>query len=265
VRLPRWLLVTLNIYALILAAIMIWPFLQMMLTSVTSDIVFPPRYISFVAWTNVHWGDYFKAMLVSLRMGFWATLLVIGMCLPAAYAIERRRFPGRSALGALIFVPAIFPTITYAIAIGVYLALYAIQLKGSFFLVILATATWTIPLVTRVIQGSIATTDVVYEEAALVMGSSPIRTFFKITLPLIAPGVITAGAIAFTSAATNFTVPWLMGSVEQPVAIFIYQDVGKLGFTPQTAIQVLVMQIVILSIVQVLFRVFRNQFRGAFA
>ena len=138
-------------------------------------------------------------------MGFWATLLVIGMCLPAAYAIERRRFPGRSALGALIFVPAIFPTITYGIAIGVYLALYAIQLKGSFFLVILATATWTIPLVTRVIQGSIATTDVVYEEAAIVMGASPIRTFFKITLPLIAPGVITAGAIAFTSAATNFT------------------------------------------------------------
>ncbi|MEO8396935.1 MAG: hypothetical protein ABI700_28325, partial [Chloroflexota bacterium] len=170
-RLPRWLLTTLNIYALILAAIMIWPFLQMMLTSVTSDVFFPPRYISFAAWANVHWGDYFKAMLVSLRMGFWATILVIGMCLPAAYAIERRRFPGRSALGALIFVPAIFPTITYAIAIGVYLALYAIQLKGSFFLVILATATWTIPLVTRVIQGSIATTDVVYEEAAIVMGA----------------------------------------------------------------------------------------------
>jgi len=124
---------------------------------------------------------------------------------------------------------------------------------------------WTIPLVVRTIQGSIATTDVVYEEAALVMGSSPIRTFFRITLPLIAPGVITAGAIAFTSAATNFTVPWLMGSTETPVAVFIYADVSKLGFTPQTAVQVLVMQLVVLGIVQVLFIVFRKQFRGAFA
>ncbi len=264
-RLPRWLMVTLNIYALILAAIMIWPFLQMLLTSVTSDVVFPPRYFSLLAWSNVLWPDYFRAMLVSLRMGFWATLLVIAMCLPAAYAIERRKFRGRSALGALIFVPAIFPTITYGIAIGVYIALYAIQLQGAFPLVILATATWTIPLVTRVIQGSIATTDVVYEEAALVMGASPIRGFFKITLPLIAPGVITAGAIAFTSTATNFTIPWLMGTTEQPVAVFIYQDVAKLGFTPQTAVQVLVMQIVILGIVQVLFRVFQKQFRGAFA
>jgi ABC-type spermidine/putrescine transport system permease subunit II len=264
-RLPRWLFITLNIYALMLAAIMLWPFLQILLTSVTSDVVFPPRYFSLVGWTNVHWPDYFKAMLVSLRMGFWATLLVISICLPAAYAIERRRFRGRSALGALIFVPAIFPGITYGIAIGVYLALYAISWKGSFPLVVLATATWTIPLVVRTIQGSIATSDVVYEEAALVMGSSPIRTFFRVTLPLIAPGVITAGAIAFTSTATNFTVPWLMGSTETPVAVFIYADVSKLGFTPQTAVQVLVMQLVVLGIVQTLFIVFRKQFRGAFA
>jgi ABC-type spermidine/putrescine transport system permease subunit II len=204
-------------------------------------------------------------MLVSLRMGVGATIVVIAICLPAAYAIERRRFPGRSALGALIFVPAIFPTITYGIAIGVYLAMYAPQWKGTFPVIVLAAATWTIPLVVRTIQGSLATSDVVYEEAALVMGASPLRAFFKITLPLIAPGVITAGAIAFTSAATNFTVPWIMGAAEKPVAVFIYEDVGKLGFTPQTAIQVLVMQLVILGIVQILFFVFRKQFRGAFA
>jgi putative spermidine/putrescine transport system permease protein len=265
VRLPRWLFVTLNLYALILATILILPFLQVVLTSVTSDVVFPPRYFSLARWLDVRWPDFFRAMLVSLRLGFWVTLLMIAICLPAAYAIERRRFRGRSALVALIFMTAIFPTITYGIAIGTYIAMYVIQSTGAFSLVIIATATWTIPLVTRVIQGSIATTDVVYEEAALVMGASPIRTIFKITLTLIAPGVITSGAIAFTSAATNFTIPWLMGSTEQPVAVYIYQDVAKLGFTPQTAIQVLVMQIVILGIVQVLLRVFRKQFRGAFA
>ena len=99
-RLPRWLFVTLNIYALILAAIMLWPFLQMVLTSFTSDVIFPPRYFSVTAWNNVLWPDYFKTMLVSLRMGFWAAVLLIAICLPAAYAIERRRFPGRSALGS---------------------------------------------------------------------------------------------------------------------------------------------------------------------
>jgi ABC-type spermidine/putrescine transport system permease subunit II len=264
-RLPRSLFTILNIYALLLAAIMIWPVAQLILSSVTSDLTFPPRYFSVEAFNNIFWPAYFQAMGVSLRMGIWSTVVLILVCLPAAYALERRRFPGRSWLSALIFVPAVFPIITYAIAIGVYLALYANDLRGSFPVVVIATATSAIPLVVRTIQGSLATSDPVYEEAALVMGASPLHAFFKITLPLIAPGVITAGTIAFTIAATNFTIPWLMSAKEAPVAVYIYRDLGRLGFTQQLAIQVLVMQAIVLGIVQVLFFVFRKQFRGVFA
>jgi ABC-type spermidine/putrescine transport system permease subunit II len=77
--------------------------------------------------------------------------------------------------------------------------------------------------------------------------------------------VITAGTIAFTFAATNFTIPWLMSAREAPVAVYIYRDVGRTGFTQQLAIQVLVMQVIVLGIVQVLFFVFRKQMRGVFA
>jgi hypothetical protein len=171
-RLPRSLFTLLNIYALLLAVIMIWPVAQLILSSVTSDLTFPPRYFSTDAFNNIFWPAYFQAMSVSLRMGFWSTILI---CLPAAYALERRRFPGRSWLSALIFVPAVFPTITYAIAIGVYLALYMNDLRGSFAVIVVATATGAIPLVVRTIQGSLATSDPVYEEAALVMGASPIH------------------------------------------------------------------------------------------
>jgi len=265
VRLPRSLLLILNIYALLLAAIMVWPVLQLILTSFTSDVVFPPRYFTTDAFEGIYWPAYFSAMGVSLRMGFWATIILILICLPAAYALERRRFRGRSWISALIFVPAVFPTITYAIAIGVYLALYVVEWRGSFPVIVIATATAAIPLVIRTIQGSLATTDPVYEEAALVMGASPLHAFFKVTLPLIAPGVITAGTIAFTFAATNFQIPWLMSAREMPVAVFIYRDVQRLGFSPQLAVQVLAMQFVILGIVQALFVVFRKQFRGAFA
>ena len=264
-RLSRSLLVVLNVYALLLAAIMIWPVVQLMLTSVTSDVVFPPRYFTTDAFSRVYWPAYLQALGVSLRMGLWATIILIAVCLPAAYALERRRFRGRSWLSALIFVPTVFPTITYAIAIGVYLALYLVDWRGSFPVIVIATATAAIPLVVRTIQGSLATTDPVYEEAALVMGASPIRTFFTVTLPLIAPGVITAGTIAFTFAATNFQIPWLMSAREQPVSVYIYRDVERLGFTPQLSVQVLIMQFVILGIVQALFFVFRKQFRGAFA
>src|SRR5262249_50678463 len=158
------------------------------------------------------------------------------------------RFPGRSLLSALIFVPTIFPTITYATAIGVYIAMYFTESQGSFPVIVLATAMGAIPLVVRTIQGSLATTDPVFEEAALVMGAGHLRTFIKVTLPLIAPGVITAGAIAFTFAATNFTIPWLLSSKELPIAVFIYRDVDRLGFTPELSLEVLVMQLVTLGI-----------------
>jgi ABC-type spermidine/putrescine transport system permease subunit II len=264
-RLPRYIRIILNIYALMLAGIMIWPVIQMMLTTVSSDVVFPPRNFSLQAFNRVLWDGFFKSMGVSLQLGFWSTLLLIAICLPAAYALERKRFPGRSLLSALIFVPSVFPSITYVIAIGVYVAIYFVELRGEFPLIVVATAMGAIPLVIRTIQGSIATTDPAYEEAALVMGANPIQTFFRVTLPLIAPGVITAATIAFTFSATNFLAAWVLGAKSPPVAVYIYRDVGRLGFTPELAVQVLVMEFIILGIVQLVYLVFRRQFRGVFA
>lgn len=264
-RLPRYVIVLLNIYALMLAAIMIWPVVQMMLTSVSSDVVFPPQNFSTDAFDRVLWAGFIKSMGVSIQLGFWSTVLLIVVCLPAAYALERKRFPGRSILGAAIFVPNIFPAVTYVIAIGVYVAFYFIELRGTFPIIVVATAMGAIPLVIRTIQGSLATTDIVYEEAALVMGASPRLTFFKVTLPLIAPGVITAATIAFTFSATNFLVPWILGATDPPVAVYIYRDVERLGFTAELAVQVLVMEFIILGIIQLVYLIFRKQIRGVFA
>ena len=264
-RLPRYVVVILNIYALMLAGIMIWPVIQMMLTSVSSDVVFPPQNFSMNAFNRVLWAGFFRSMGVSVQLGFWSTLLLIIVCLPAAYALERKRFVGRSFLSAAIFVPNVFPAVTYVIAIGVYVAIYFLELRGTFPIIVVATAMGAIPLVIRTIQGSLATTDVVYEEAALVMGASPAQTFLRVTLPLIAPGVITAATIAFTFSATNFLVPWILGAKDPPVAVYIYRDVERLGFTAELAVQVLVMEFIILGLIQLVYLVFRKQIRGVFA
>jgi ABC-type Fe3+ transport system permease subunit len=87
----------------------------------------------------------------------------------------------------------------------------------------------------------------------------------RITIPLIAPGLLTAAMIGFTSAATAFTVPYILGSNEPTVSLYIFRDVGRIGFPPWIAVEVLVMEAVVLSAVQVLYFVFRKQFRGIFA
>ncbi len=264
-KLPRALVVVLNVYALLLAAFLTWPVLQIVLTSFTSDVVFPPRHWSTNAFREVLWPGYLKSLILSLQLGLWVVVLLLVTCLPAAYAMERRRFTGRALLSVVIFVPIIFPTVTYASAIKVYVFMFFNELRGTFLLTVVGTAMWAIPLVMRSIQSSLATVDPVYEEAALVMGASPLHTFIRITLPLIAPGLLTAAMIGFTSAATAFTVPYILGAKEPTVSMYIFRDVSKLGFPPWIAVEVLAMEAVVLGAVQVLYFVFRRQFRGIFA
>ena len=263
-KLPRPVLIGLNTLAFALACILIWPAIQMLLSSFTTDINFPPKNFSLNAFSQVVWPSYLISLRFSLQLAFWVTILLLVLCLPAAYAMERRRFRGRSLLSVLIFVPTIFPGVTYVSAIGTYVAIFFPNLRGAFPIVVLGTAMSAIPLVVRALQASISTTDPVYEEAALVMGARPIHTFIRVTLPLIGPGLITATMIAFTSAAMAFTAPFILGTQEPTVAIFVYRDIGKLGFTPSVAVQVLVMEAVIIGVVQTLYFVFRKQFRGLF-
>lgn len=263
-RLPRLAFFTLNVVALFLAALLIWPLLQMVLSSFTSDIDFPPRHFSLQAFEQVIWESYMQALWYSLELAFWVTLLLLVICLPAAYALERKRFPGRSFLSVLIFVPTIFPSVTYVSAIGIYVAIFFTQWRGAFPIIVLGTAMSGIPLVVRALQASIAMTDAIYEEAAQVMGARPLQAFRRVTLPLIGPGLITAAMIAFASSAMAFLPPFILGTEKPTVALYIYRDLGKLGFTPAIALQVLVMELVILAFVQVLYFVFRKQFRGLF-
>lgn len=263
-KLPRALRIILNIYALALAMILIWPVLQMVLTSFSTDPTFPPRHFSLYGFREVLWPSFFKTLRFSLKLGLWSSLLLLAICLPAAYAMERRHFSGRNLMSVLIFVPTIFPQVTYVSAIAVYVFIFLIELRGSFPVVVVATAMTAIPLVVRSIQASIATTDPVYEEAALIMGASPLHAFFKITLPMIAPGLLTAAMIAFTAATMSFIGPQLLGSREQTVSMFVYDDLGKVGFTNYIAVEILVMQAVVLGVVQLLYFVFRKQFRGLF-
>jgi putative spermidine/putrescine transport system permease protein len=137
--------------------------------------------------------------------------------------------------------------------------------RGQFGLVVLVAAMWAIPLVVRAIQGSLANADPVYEEAARVMGAGSLHTFFKITLPLIAPGLMTAGMIGFTSAAMNYVVPQILGANEPMASLYITRDIGKVGFAPWVAVEVFIMEAVVLGAVQILYFVFRKQFRGIFA
>ena len=263
-KLSRSTLIVMNTAALLLALLLIWPVAQVAMGSFTSDIAFPPHHFNLNGFRSIIWPSYFLAIRFSLLLGVCATVLLIIVCLPTAYAIERKRFKGRTLLSVLIFVPTIFPVVTYVSAIGIYVLIYYPHQRGTFPVVLLGTAMAAIPLVVRALQASLATADPVYEEAALVMGASPLHAFARVTLPLIGPGLVTAAMIAFTAASMSFTPAFILGSGQPTAALYIYREIEKVGFTPGVAVMVLSIEVVVIGIVQVLYWAFRRQFRGLF-
>ena len=68
-KLPRWLHVSLNVYAFLLAMFFVWPVFQVLLTAFTSDLVFPPRYFSIDSWKAVVWSGLLEVVLVQHAHG----------------------------------------------------------------------------------------------------------------------------------------------------------------------------------------------------
>ncbi|MBV2360108.1 molybdate ABC transporter permease subunit [Thalassococcus sp. CAU 1522] len=156
-----------------------------------------------------------EAVLLSLKVAFWATLLSLPFGLACAYALARGRFPGRQLLNGLVHLPLVLPPVVTG-----YLLLLSFGRRGpiggfleqSLGLVLafrwtgaaLAAAIMAFPLMVRAIWLAIEAVDPKLEEAAATLGASRVRVFATVTLPLIAPGVIAGAVLAFAKAMGEF-------------------------------------------------------------
>lgn len=161
------------------------------------------RYISFppegftLQWYEAlpHQAAFIDGLQTSLITASIATVIVLLIGVPAALALDRYDFPGRSALAAFFLSPLLVPTIV--LALGLVLVLGPLGLTNTYESIIIGHISITIPYVIRTTLMSLQTSDTSCEEAARVLGASGLTVFRRITLPIIAPGVIAGGVIAF--------------------------------------------------------------------
>ncbi|MEL7171609.1 MAG: molybdate ABC transporter permease subunit [Pseudomonadota bacterium] len=155
------------------------------------------------------------AILLSLRVSLWATLLSLPLGILAAYALARWRFPGRQILNGLVHLPLILPPVVTG-----YLLLLAFGARGplgsfleaQFGIILafrwtgaaLAAAIMAFPLLVRAIRLSVEAVDPKLEEAAATLGASRLWVFATVTLPLILPGIIAGAILAFAKAIGEF-------------------------------------------------------------
>ncbi|MBE0452954.1 ABC transporter permease [Roseovarius autotrophicus] len=161
-------------------------------------------------WTNAAW---VKAAKNSVIIGFFATILATSLGTLAALGLSRPEMPYQKAIMAVLISPMIVPIIITAT--GLFFFYSATGLANSYLGVILAHATLGIPFVIITVTATLAGFDRSLLRASANLGAGPVRTFFKVQLPLITPGVVSGALFAFVTSFDEVVVVLFVGSHEQ--------------------------------------------------
>jgi thiamine transport system permease protein len=149
--------------------------------------------------------------LVGLTIGqaALAALISTALGLPIAHVLYRLQFRGQRLLRALVIVPFVMPTVVVGIAFRTLLR--DTPLDGSFSAILLALVFFNVAVVVRTVGASWEELDPRQEEAARVLGASPLRVLVTVTLPRLAPSIVSAASIVFLFCATAFGVVLVLG------------------------------------------------------
>ncbi|MDJ0932666.1 ABC transporter permease subunit [Breoghania sp.] len=129
--------------------------------------------------------------------------------------------PARNFISTILIAPILVPEVVLAVALLLFLN--ALSINKSFLLLLMGHVIFTLPFVILVVQARLVSIRRDYEEAALSLGASPIETFFRVTLPLLAPAVFAGMLFPFTISFDDITgtLFWKPGGVETvPTHIF---------------------------------------------
>lgn len=154
------------------------------------------------------------AVRLSLRVAFWATVASLPFALITAHVLARRDFLGKQLFNGIVHLPLILPPVvtgyllllTFSVEapVGSFLAQIGVVFAFNWTGAALAAAIMAFPLMVRAIRLSIEAVDPKLEEAAATLGASPFWVYATITVPMILPGILAGGVLAFAKAMGEF-------------------------------------------------------------
>lgn len=190
-------------------------------------IAFPLSGFSKAAFTQL-WETpaLHDAVWNSLKVGFVAALgsTALGLC--AARASARYRFPGKRPIMGLIMLPLVLPEIIIAVAL--LIVLIQLGLSLSLWTVALGHVLICTPFSVAILSSAFLALDRSLEEASLDLGESRAGTFFRVTLPLVAPGIVASLLISFTLSLDEFIIAFFLTGSDATLPVYIW---SQLRFT----------------------------------
>lgn len=191
-----------------------------------STLSFPPSGFS-LRWFRYLAGrdEFITATMISAQIAALASLGAVALGLPASIALVRGRFRSKMWVEHALMSPAILPGIITGVALLQYFTM--IGLVRSFPRLVIAHIVICLPYAIRSISACLRGIDPSLEEASQTLGASPARTFRRVLLPLLRPGVFAALIFTFVTSFDNVVVSiYLIGgdTVTLPIRIFTYLE-----------------------------------------
>jgi molybdate transport system permease protein len=157
----------------------------------------------------------FEALRLSLVTATLATLICLVLGVPLAWCLARLSFPGRRVVRALVTVPLVLPPVVGGVAlllalgrrglVGQWLdSTFGITLPFTTAGVVVAEAFVAMPFLVISVEGALRAADLRFEEAAATLGASRWVVFRRVTLPLIAPGIVAGAVLCWARALGEF-------------------------------------------------------------
>ena len=255
----RWLLDrSLNVYAGLVLVYLLFPIAIIILFSF-NDTTSKFNFV-WEGFTFKNWADPFgvpgllDAMKNSLKIAALSTVIATILGTMMALALVRYQFRGRAATNVLIFLPLATPEVVLGASL---LSLFlTIGFATGFGTILIAHIMFNVSFVVVTVRSRLIGFDRNLEEAAQDLGANGFQTFIRVTLPLIAPGVLAAGLLAFALSIDDFVITNFNAGSTVTFPLFVW-GAARVAVPPQ--INIIATMIFLATLTLMIFTVWQQR------
>ncbi len=207
--------------AVLVLVVMAFPLYGILLTSVQTerdirsrDVAFAPSYVTAEHYRQIFSGDsgvpVTESMVNSLVVAAASAVLTVAIAVPAAYALNRMRVPGRRIILGGFAAVYVLPTLLFVLPL--FITVVQLGLYDTYIGLVLPYVAFTLPFMVWIMGSFVRSIPVAVEEMAQIDGASLPQIIFRIVLPLLRPGIFAGLLLGFVLAWVEFLTPLLFTS-----------------------------------------------------